>query len=53
MTIAIGTVAGWSPYMRSSMADSLPEDCIRTARAKGLSELRVVLKHGLRNSLLP
>lgn len=52
-TIAIGTVAGWSRYVRSSMIDTLSLDFIRTGRAKGLSETAVVLKHALRNSLLP
>ena len=38
---------------RSSMIETLGEDYIRTARAKGLSERAVVLRHGLRNSLIP
>ena len=38
--------------MRSSMLDSLGADYIRTARAKGLSEWRVVGNHALRNSLI-
>ena len=48
------TVAGWYSRMsRSSMVDVLRQDYIRTARAKGLSEWRVVLVHGLRNAILP
>ena len=48
------TVAGWYARMsRSSMIDVLRQDYIRTARAKGLSEWRVVLVHGLRNAILP
>jgi len=39
--------------MRSSMADVLRQDYIRTARAKGLKERKVVLVHGLRNAILP
>ncbi len=39
--------------MRSSMLDVLGQDYIRTARAKGLPEWKVVGKHGLRNALLP
>lgn len=39
--------------VRSSLLESIREDYIRTARAKGLSELRIWLKHALRNSLLP
>ncbi len=38
---------------RSSLLDTLDEDYVRTARAKGLSPARVVLKHALRNALLP
>ena len=48
------TVAGWYSRMsRSSMVEVLRQDYIRTARAKGLSEWRVVLVHGLRNAILP
>jgi peptide/nickel transport system permease protein len=39
--------------MRSSMIDSLEQDFIRTARAKGLNERLVLYKHALRNSILP
>jgi peptide/nickel transport system permease protein len=42
-----------SRIMRGSMIDVLDQDYIRTARAKGLSEKKVILKHALRNSLLP
>jgi peptide/nickel transport system permease protein len=40
-------------FMRSSMLDSLPLDFVRTARAKGLSERMVVVRHVMRNSLIP
>ena len=39
--------------MRSAMIDVLSQDYIRTARAKGLSEKQVILRHGLRNALIP
>ena len=53
MTLGI-TIAGWYSRMsRSSMVETLRQDYIRTARAKGLSEWRVVLVHGLRNAVLP
>jgi peptide/nickel transport system permease protein len=39
--------------MRSSMLDVIHQDYLRTARAKGLSELRVLYKHALRNALIP
>jgi peptide/nickel transport system permease protein len=46
--------AGWySRMMRSSMIEVLTQDYVRTARAKGASELRVVSVHALRNALLP
>ena len=53
MTLGV-TIAGWYSRMsRSSMVDVLRQDYIRTARAKGLGEWRVVLVHGLRNAILP
>lgn len=45
--------AGLSRYMRASMLEVLGQDYVRVARAKGLSEKVVVLKHVLRNSLIP
>ena len=39
--------------LRSSILDTLGEDYVRTARAKGLSERRVLLRHVLRNALIP
>ena len=47
------TVAVFSRYMRSAVMDNLAEDYVRTARAKGASERRVVLLHIVRNSLSP
>jgi peptide/nickel transport system permease protein len=45
---------GWySRMMRSSMIEVLRQDYIRTARAKGMPERRVILRHGLRNAILP
>ncbi|PMX98681.1 diguanylate cyclase, partial [Pseudomonas sp. MPR-R5A] len=40
-------------YTRSSMLEVLHQDYIRTAKSKGFKEKRVVLKHGLRNGLIP
>jgi peptide/nickel transport system permease protein len=53
LTLVLGTVAGWGRYMRTSMSEHLVQDYVRTARAKGLRESVVVLKHALRNSVLP
>lgn len=52
-TLALLTLALFSRYMRSSVMDNLTEDYIRTARAKGASERRVLLRHLLRNALIP
>ena len=46
-------VAGWSRYLRSSLMGALQADYVRTARAKGLSEWRVVGVHAMRNALIP
>lgn len=53
LTIVLTTVAGWGRYMRTTMTDTLVQDYVRTARSKGLSEFVVVVKHALRNSVLP
>jgi peptide/nickel transport system permease protein len=46
--------AGWyARMMRSSMLDVLQQDFVRTARAKGLSKARVILRHAVPNALLP
>lgn len=46
-------MAGWTRFMRSSMLEVLQQDYVRTARAKGLAERLVVVKHALRNALIP
>jgi peptide/nickel transport system permease protein len=51
--LAFGLIATKSRYMRSSMLDVIKQDYIRTARAKGLTEKKVIFKHALRNALLP
>lgn len=50
---AFGGIAGLSRYSRSSMLEVIRQDYIRTARAKGLSEAQVILRHALRNALMP
>jgi len=52
-TLCVQIIAAWSRYQRSTMLDVMSSDYIRTAKAKGLSRARVLLKHGLRNSLIP
>jgi peptide/nickel transport system permease protein len=51
--LALLYMAGWSRYSRSSMLEVLRQDYVRTARAKGLFERVVVIKHALRNALIP
>lgn len=52
-TLALVNIASYSRFMRSSMIDSMAQDYIRTARAKGLRERSVLAAHALRNSLIP
>ena len=53
ITLAILYVGFYSRVLRSNMLDAMNEDYVRTARAKGLSERRVIRRHVLRNSLVP
>jgi len=53
VVLALATVAAWSRYVRASMVDALGQDYIRTAYAKGHSTAGVLIKHALRNALLP
>ncbi len=46
-------MAGWSRFVRSSMLEVMRQDYVRTARAKGLFERVVILRHALRNALIP
>ncbi len=46
-------MAPWSRFVRSSMLEVMRQDYVRTARAKGLYERVVILKHALRNALIP
>ncbi len=53
ITVAVGYAAIYARMLRSNMIETTQEDYIRTARAKGLSENRVVYKHALRGALTP
>jgi peptide/nickel transport system permease protein len=53
MVLAATSAAVYARYMRASMLDTLGEDYIRTARAKGLPERTVILRHGLRTAITP
>jgi peptide/nickel transport system permease protein len=53
VSLSVISVAGYSRYVRSSVLEVLQLDYIRTARAKGLGERLIIMKHALRNALLP
>jgi peptide/nickel transport system permease protein len=51
--VAIQIIAGYARYMRASILDVRSSDYLRTARAKGISEFRVLTRHSVRNALVP
>ena len=51
--LTLGSLAGLAMFGRSSMLDTISQDFIRTARAKGLAEPVVILRHALRNAMIP
>jgi peptide/nickel transport system permease protein len=51
--LTLVTLALFSRYMRSAVLDNLTEDYVRTAKAKGAGERRVLIRHVLRNSMIP
>jgi len=51
--LVLVSVAGWSRYVRSSMLEVLRQDYVRTARSKGVRERRVIVRHAMRNALIP
>ena len=53
IVLSFNYIAGWSRYLRSSLLGVLRADYVRTARAKGLPESRVIGVHALRNALIP
>jgi peptide/nickel transport system permease protein len=53
LVVAAGSAAIYARLIRGSLIETMGEDYIRTARAKGLSERRVVLRHGLRSAINP
>ncbi len=52
-TLATGSLAAWTRFMRASMLEVLNQDYVRTARSKGVGERKVLYKHALRNGLIP
>ena len=53
VSIALISIAGYSRFQRASMLEVLHSDYLRTAKAKGLPRRKVILKHALRNALIP
>jgi peptide/nickel transport system permease protein len=53
IVLMVAGIAGYSRYMRAAMLEVINSDYVRTARAKGLPERRVMMKHALRNALIP
>jgi peptide/nickel transport system permease protein len=53
LTLGLTNAASYTRYSRASMIESLGQDFIRTARSKGISERRVVYRHGVRAALTP
>ena len=53
LVLSLAYMANWSRYLRSSMLDTVRQDYIRTARAKGMSPRVVFFRHALRNALIP
>lgn len=53
IVLAMYSLASWTRYMRSSLLEVIGQDYIRTARAKGLKEQGVILRHALKNALIP
>lgn len=53
ITLTLASLAGLTRYLRASLIEAMREDYIRTARAKGAGEARVLWRHGVRNALIP
>jgi peptide/nickel transport system permease protein len=53
IVLAAASAAIYARYLRSSMIDVMSEDYIRTARAKGIPESRVIMRHGVRSAITP
>jgi peptide/nickel transport system permease protein len=53
LTLTVHSIGGFTRFMRASMLQTLRQDYVRTARAKGMTENRVVIGHALQNALTP
>jgi peptide/nickel transport system permease protein len=52
-TLTLASIGGYTRYVRTAMKEALAQDHVRTARAKGASEARVILHHAMRGALIP
>ena len=53
LVLSIASIASHSRYVRASMLEVINSDYVRTARAKGVNERTILLRHSLRNATLP
>jgi peptide/nickel transport system permease protein len=53
LVLAVSFIAGWSRYMRASMIEVSKQDYMRTARAKGVAPVPLLIRHALRNAVIP
>jgi peptide/nickel transport system permease protein len=53
LVLATRYIAGWSRYMRASLLDVINADYIRTARSKGAPERLILVRHALKNAMIP
>ncbi len=53
LALSVIQIATWTRFMRASLLEVIPQDFVRTARAKGVPRRRVISKHALRNALIP
>jgi peptide/nickel transport system permease protein len=53
LSVILGTYASWAIYQRSTLLDVMDSDYVRFARSKGISSRRVLMRHTLRNALIP
>jgi peptide/nickel transport system permease protein len=52
-TLSLASIGGYTRYVRAAMREALAQDHVRTARAKGAGEARVILHHAMRSALIP
>jgi len=53
LVLGVGFIAEWSRFLRASMIDVIKQDYMRTARAKGVAPMTLLLRHALRNAVIP